>query len=306
MIVRRKEIEQLTADIRRIIDGQAVDMRDNLEGRLSILKNDIHILAERLNEQTNILQKEKIALSNTLADISHQLKTPLTAMMVMVELLENAPPEKAAEFIINLKQGLNQTSWLVNSLLKMAKLDSGSVVFSPINIPVSTLLELALQPLQVLLDIKNQQVKLSGAGRSPKGELLAHASGAGRSPKGELLAHASGASNITLWCDKNWTAEALTNVIKNASEHSPEGSTIDVTAGENPLTRWVSVTDNGDGIPPTKIKGLFQRFGDSKQGTGIGLPLSLAIMQGQNGDIVVDGGGNKCGAVFTLKFYHRV
>ena len=271
MIVSRREVEQLSADIRRIIDGQAVDMRDNLEGRLSILKNDIHTLAGRLNEQAATLQKEKIALANTLADISHQLKTPLTAMMVMVELLEDAPPQKATEFITNLKQGLTQTGWLVNSLLKMAKLDSGSVAFNQVSITSGALINLALQPLQILLDIKNQQICISG--------------------EAELI------------CDKNWTAEAITNIIKNASEHSSEGSIIEISAGQNPLTRYISITDNGSGIPHTEIKGLFQRFDSSTQGTGIGLPLALAIMQGQNGDIEVDGGGNGNGATFTLKFY---
>ncbi|MCL2217322.1 MAG: HAMP domain-containing histidine kinase [Defluviitaleaceae bacterium] len=271
MIIRRKEIEQLSADIRRIIDGQAVDIRDNLEGRLSILKNDIHALADRLNEQAGNLQKEKNALADTLADISHQLKTPLTAVMVMVELLEDAPPEKASEFITHLKQGLTQTGWLVNSLLKIAKLDSGSVVFSPVSISASSLLNLALQPLQILLDIKSQQVNLTG--------------------EAEFL------------CDKNWTAEALTNIIKNASEHSPEGSIIEISAGVNPLTSWLSVTDNGKGISTAEIKSLFRRFGGSQQGTGIGLPLALAIMHGQNGDMEVDGGGNGQGATFTLKFY---
>ncbi|MCL2427344.1 MAG: HAMP domain-containing histidine kinase [Oscillospiraceae bacterium] len=271
MKIKREEIDQLSFDVRRIIDGQAVDLRDNLEGRLSILKNDIHTLAGRLSEQADSLQKEKIALADNLADISHQLRTPLTAMSVMVELLEKVPAEKQAEFIMNLKQGLAQTGWLVNSLLKMAKLESGGVTFTPIDITANELLNLALQPLQVLLDIKNQQVNLTGT--------------------------------ADFFCDNNWTAEVLTNIIKNASEHSPENSTIEITAGTNPLSCWLAITDNGDGIPQAELKGLFKRFVSSKKGTGIGLPLSLAIMQGQNGDIEVDGGGNGRGAKFTLKFY---
>jgi len=271
MIINRKELERLSEDIRRIIDGQAVDLRDNLEGRLSILKNDIHTLAGRLNEQAGNLQKEKSALANTLADISHQLKTPLTAMMVMVELLEDAPPEKATEFITNLKQGLIQTGWLANSLLKMAKLDSGSIVFAPVSIKASELLKFSLQPLRVLLDIKDQKINFSG--------------------------------EADFFCDKNWTAEALTNIVKNASEHSPQGSIIEIEAAQNPLVRWMSVCDKGKGIPRAEIKNVFQRFGNSKQGTGIGLPLALAIMQKQNGDIEADGGGDGQGAKFTLKFF---
>jgi len=271
MIVSRREIEELSIDIRRIIDGHAIDLRDNLEGRLSILKNDIHTLAGRLNEQALNLEKEKVALADALADISHQLKTPLTAMMVMTELLEKATPEKAAEFTKNIKQGLTQTGWLVSALLKMAKLESGSVNFSKSEVTINNLLDLSLQPLRILLDIKDQRVELEG--------------------------------DTVLICDKNWTAQALTNIIKNASEYSPQGSLIEVTSGKNPIASWITVRDMGKGIPTHEIKNLFKRYGDSKQGTGIGLPLALAIMQGQNGDLEVDGGGKDKGAAFTMKFY---
>jgi len=270
MIISRKEVEVLSADIRKIVDGQALDLRDNLEGRLSILKNDIHTLARRLNNQAESLQKDKSNLADTLADISHQLKTPLTAMLVMVDLLEDAPQQKQSEFIANIKQGLTQTDWLVNSLLKMAKLESGTVIFNPANISAQTLIDAALSPLKIIMDIKNQQVESVG--------------------------------DVTIYCDINWTAEALTNLIKNASEHSPDGSVIKIITGENPICKFISVTDCGSGIPITKIKSLFQRFGGSSQGTGIGLPLAKAIMRSQQGDIEVDGGGKGTGATFKLKF----
>jgi signal transduction histidine kinase len=270
-------MERLSADIRRIIDGQAVDLRDNLEGSLSILKNDIHTFAGSLNEQAANLQKEKSALSDTIADISHQLKTPLTAMSVMAELLETAPPDKFAEFITNLKRSLAHTGWLVDSLLKMAKLESGSVSFSPAEVTAEELAALALQPLRVLLDIQNQRAEWTGA--------------------------ENGAGTV-FYCDRNWTAEALTNIIKNASEHSPEGSVIKISAGTNPLYKWLSVADAGKGFAYTEIKGLFQRFGGARagKGTGIGLPLAMAIMRGQNGDIEVNG-GKGTGATFTIKFF---
>lgn len=269
MIVSRSEIEQLSADIRKIVDGQARDLRDNLEGRLSILKNDIHILARRLGNQAVNLQQDKAALADTLADISHQLKTPLTAMSVMVDLLEDAPRQKQAEFIANIKQGLMQTNWLVNALLKMAKLESDTVAFSRAEISARKLADLALAPLKIMLDIKNQTIEMP--------------------------------DDITICCDVNWTAEALTNIIKNASEHSPEGGAIQISAGENPICKFISVTDCGDGIPPQRMKDLFRRFeGD---GAGIGLPLARAIMRGQLGDIDINDGGEGSGAVFTLKFF---
>ena len=274
MIINKQEITQLSADIRKILDGHALDLRDNLEGRLSILKNDIHTLARRLNNQNATLQEDKTRLANTLADISHQLKTPLTAMTVMVDLLEDAPAEKQAEFISNMRQGLSQTTWLVNSLLKMAKLTSGTVVFNPVDITATNLIENALAPLRIMLELKNQQVEFHG--------------------------------EATLRCDTNWTAEALTNIIKNASEHSPEGSTIKIIAGENPICKFISVADAGTGISPTMAKSLFKRFGGEPAhtaGTGIGLPLAKAIMHEQNGTIEVDCGGKGSGATFTLKFF---
>jgi len=271
MIISRSEVEQLSADIRKIVDGQAHDLRDNLEGRLSILKNDIHILARRLGNQNANLQQDKATLADTLADISHQLKTPLTAMMVMVDLLEDAPPPKQAEFIANIKQGLTQTNWLVNSLLKMAKLESGTVVFNPMEISAQKLVDMALAPLKIMLDIKNQSVEMP--------------------------------DDVVITCDANWTAEALTNIIKNASEHSPDGGVIRVSAGDNPICRFVAVADCGDGVPHYRMKDLFRRF-DGK-GAGIGLPLAKAIMHGQCGDIDVHGGGDGVGARFTLKFFEK-
>ena len=274
MLISRKELDQLSADVRKIVDGQAIDLRNNLEGRLSILKNDIHTLAGRLHNQAAILQSDKERLAGTLADISHQLKTPLTAMSVMIDLLEGAPQEKQAEFITNIKQGLTQTNWLVNSLLKMAKLESGTVQFSLKTVQACELVTLATNPLKILLDIKDQTINFVG----------------------ESAIH----------CDANWTAEALTNIVKNASEYSPEGSTISITAGENPICKYISITDAGVGVPQEKLRSIFHRFGSDSSNTGstgIGLPLAKAIMRGQVGDIEVDGGGKGKGATFTLKFF---
>jgi len=265
--IPRREIEQLSADIRRIIDGQNIDLRDNREGVFNILENDIHTLANLKNEQVDALQRDRDALKDTLADISHQLKTPLTSMTLMADLLESAPPDKQTEFVANIKTGLARTEWLVSALLKMAKLEAGAIEFSHDEIQASALIDLAFEPLQILLELKEQRVEITGEAR--------------------------------LHCDRRWTAEALTNVLKNASEYSPVGGVIKIECGANPICSWISVTDSGAGIANEDIPGLFRRFEGSRseQGYGIGLPLALAIMRGQNGDIEVSG------AVFTLKFY---
>ena len=273
MWISKRDLKQLSDDIRKIIDGQNLDLRDNREGIWGILKNDIHSLANIKNEQVDSLKREHDAMSKTLANISHQIKTPLTSMMIMADLLENAPPEKQAEFLSNIKIGLTRLEWLASALLKMAKLDAGAVEFVRENTNSDTLITLALEPLQILLDIKNQCVEIAGESE--------------------------------LYCDKRWTAEALSNIIKNASEHSPEGSIIRIESGVNPICKWISVIDSGNGIPSNKLAGVFKRFEGSRsdKGYGIGLPLALAIMRGQNGDIEVDGGGNGSGATFTLKIF---
>jgi signal transduction histidine kinase len=271
--ISKREIIKLSDDIRRIIDGQEIDLRNNREGVWGILRNDIHTLANLKNEQFNVIQHERDAMKDTLANISHQIKTPLTSMMIMADLIENAPAEKQAEFLSNIRTSLLRLEWLASALLKMAKLDAGTVEFATESVKSDTLVNHALEPLQILLDIKNQSVRVDG--------------------------------EVELFCDKRWTAEALTNIIKNASEYSPEGSCLRIDFGMNPICKWVSVTDSGDGIAYNKIANLFKRFEGSRsdKGYGIGLPLALAIMRGQNGDIEVDGGGNGTGATFTLKFY---
>lgn len=163
--------------------------------------------------------------------------------------------------------------WLVSTLLKMAKLDAGAINFSIETTKVNELVNIALEPLQILLEMKNQQVEIS--------------------------------VDTELNCDRRWTAEALTNIIKNASEYSPPHSTIRIVSGMNPICTWISVSDSGTGISYNEIGTLFKRYKGTRsdKGYGIGLPLSLAIMQSQSGDVEVDGGGNGEGATFILKFF---
>lgn len=273
VLIKKKEITKLSDNIRSVIDGKDIDFRDNREGSFSILKNDINTLVHIKNEQMNSAQLERDLLAGYLADISHQLKTPITSMMIMAELLDTAPAEKQKEFIGNIKISLTRMEWLVSTLLKMAKLDSGAVNFSVVKIQTSELVKSSLQPLEIMLDVKNQTVEI--------------------------------VNDMELSCDKRWTVEALTNLIKNASEHSPESSKIIVDSGSNPIYSWISITDSGKGLYKEQFAGLFKRFeySNSENGYGIGMPLALSIIRGQNGDIDIDCGGKGKGATFTIKFY---
>jgi signal transduction histidine kinase len=272
LLIKAREIKKLSADIRNIIDGKKIDIRDNKEGVFSILKNDIYTLSERLSEQTESLAREKTQLKDALADISHQIKTPLTSIMVMADLLSEAPPEKYPEFIQNIRTSIKHTDYLVSVLLKTAKLEAGAVTFNPENIESGALIESAMSTLGILLDIKEQHITINGS--------------------------------VQIFCDKRQTSEALSNIIKNASESSPDGSEIIITAGENPICSFISVKDNGKGIMGTDIPKLFRRFSASSnpEGYGIGLPLAYAIMKNQGGDIDVSSEAGE-GTMFTLKFF---
>jgi len=279
----KRKIEELSAIVRRVADGESVELLDNREGPLSILRNDIQTLARLKQEQADALQHDKEKLKDSLSDISHQLKTPLTSMLVMADLLETAPPEKQKELVRNLQTGLTRTQWLTDALLKMAKLDADAVEFNIRTANAQEVISRALEPLRILLEMKDQQIRTAG--------------------------------EAELRCDVRWTAEALGNVIKNASEYTPAGEPILIACGENPICTWISVTDSGEGLKSEQLARLFRRFqGGAPAGYGIGLPLAQTILRGQNGDIDVDGAGlpphvaaltgdEYTGATFTLKLY---
>ena len=273
MWVSKKEIETLSEIVRGYAKGEEVDIRDNKEGAFSILKDDIYKLVELQSEQVKSASRQRDVLAEYMSDISHQLKTPITSMSIMVDLLENADPEKQEEFIHNIKLMLGKMDWLVKSLLSMAKMDAGTVSFTKKSVKASELLSDVMPSIGILLDINEQKTDL--------------------------------VDDIEIECDRRWTVEALTNIVKNAIEHSPKGSVIEVGSGENAIYKWISVRDHGDGVDKTTYAKMFQRFQYSTNecGFGIGLPLALSIMKGQGGDIDVESPQNGGGTVFILKFF---
>lgn len=273
MWIHKKELLSLSDGIRTALDGQPFDPRDHKEGAFSILKNDIYTLTHSEQEKRKVLAKEKELMAEYLSDISHQLKTPISSILLMTELMTDAPEKTQQEFLLNIKKEVRHMEWLVTVLLKMAKLDSSMTDFKQEETKVSDLLGEALKSVEIILDIRNQTVRLH--------------------------------HDLSLSCDKKWTAEAFINLLKNASECSVENSEILVDCGENPLYDWISVTDTGEGLKKEQISRLFRRFESSQKenGYGIGLPLALSIMRAQNGDIEVSPGGKGVGATFLMKFY---
>ena len=273
MWISKKKIEELSEFIKNADKDELQDIRDNKEGAFSVLKNDIYNLVTARKEELGRVNKQRDSLSEYMSDISHQLKTPITSMLIMLDLMEEADDDKKKEFIRDIKFSLSKMQWLVGALLKMAKIDAGAVVFTKKIIPVSELIDDVQPSVAILLDINDQTLKLD--------------------------------NDIEINCDKRWTVEALTNIIKNAIEHSPNDGVITVDCGDNPLYKWISVKDSGTGLNKSSYAALFKRFeySTNENGFGIGMPLALKIIKGQGGDIDVDFGGNGQGATFTIKMF---
>jgi signal transduction histidine kinase len=271
------QVAELSAYLRRIDAGDySLDVRDNGEGSFSLLKNDLYKVTIRLREQAELLQRDKTALSNLIADISHQIKTPLTSLGVLADLLAEDPPEADRRaFVERLRAQLGRIQWLVVALLKLARLDAGTAAFKSEPVDMRRLIERALEPLLIPVEIKRQR----------------------------LLIH--GGEGISFTGDLNWSAEALTNVVKNCVEHTPEGGQIEISYAANALYAEITVSDNGEGIASRDLPHIFNRFyrgenahsytrksadessGASDTGVGIGLALAKAIFTAQGGDISV-------------------
>lgn len=279
---RYREIAKLSGYLHRISSGEySLDVRDNHEGELSILKSNIFKVTTRLSEQGALLQQDKIQLTNAISDISHQLKTPLTSMMMMADLLSDAklPAAKREEFTNNIRIQLERIEWLVSSLLKLSKIDAGTVQFKQEKVSVGKLVQKALEPVLIPMDIKEQTVSIEGE------------------------------ETVSFVGDLNWTAEAVLNILKNCVEHTPEGGKIHFSFSENALFTEIVIADNGIGIAKEDLPHLFKRFykgkNASEESVGIGLAMAHSIIANQNGTIEVKSKPGE-GTQFIIKFYKQV
>lgn len=278
---RYKNIKNLSEYLRRVSSGDySMDIRDNTEGELSILKNEIYKMTLMLTEYNELLQYDKVLLSNQMAEISHQLKTPLTSMMMMVDLLqdEKLPADKRYEFTNLVNSQLERIDWLVASLLKMSKLDAGVVKMKKDVISATRLIESVLQPFLIPMEIKH-------------------------------ITYAREVNNLEIVCDEMWTREALINILKNCIEHTPEGGHISLSVKDNALYSEIIISDNGTGIRKKDLPHIFTRFyrgqNASSDSVGIGLAMSYSIIKKQQGDIQVKSEFGK-GSSFVIRLYKSV
>lgn len=251
------------------------------EGALYRLFHSVNSLAAVLNAHAAKAAGEKEILKTTISDISHQLKTPLAALNIYNGLLQEEAGElpEIKEFAVLSEQELDRMETLVQSLLKIAKLDAGSVAFEKNRENVAEMM---------------QDVKLHFVYRD-------------RQERKKIIL--SGSGDVSLFCDRNWLVEAINNMVKNALDHTEVGGTVRIEWKALPNVVQIAVKDNGCGIHPEDLHHIFKRFYRSrfskdKQGLGLGLPLAKAIVEAHGGTIETDSEVGK-GTTFTVNFPKR-
>ena len=275
-IVYKKNIRKLTKYFNSInLGNYDIDINDNKENELSILKNEIYKTTIMLKEQASNSQKDKYALKESLEDISHQLKTPLTAITIMLDNVtsDNIDNKVKMRFLSDIKKEVSNINFLVQNLLKLSRFDVNAITY---NISLNKLEDIiceSLNNLSSLSDLKNVKIK-----------------------------HIKNES-VMLKCDYKWEVEAITNIIKNCIEHTENG-TVKISYNDCKTYIKLVIEDNGVGINKEDIAHIFERFykgaNSSKDSVGIGLSLSLSIIEKDNGKIDVE---SKNGTTFTIRYY---
>jgi signal transduction histidine kinase len=278
---RYQKLAGLASEIDSILHGKEnIDLKEYTEGELSILQSEILKLTVQFREQSWALKQDKIYLADSIADISHQIRTPLTSINILLSLLSNPDltGQRRQELIKEMDILLSRIDWLVTVLLKISKLDTGTVKLKSETVYVDELIERAVDPIAIPIELRGQDLVIQiQEGASFKGDL-------------------------------SWSVEAIENILKNCMEHTQKGGKINISAQENSIFTEIIISDNGPGIDLEDLPHLFERFykgkNSSRQSIGIGLALARMIITNQNGTIKAEN-RKEGGARFIIRFYHE-
>lgn len=276
---REQRLKELTEYIRHVQRGDySLALSDNSEDELSLLQNELYKLTVMLREGLEREKHQREAVLEAVSDISHQLKTPMTSMQIMTDNLmeaENMPGEVRMRFLREISKQIEGISWLVQALLRLSRLDADVVEFASEKICAAELAEGVCDRLAVLAEVKGVSLQVIGS------------------------------KEAEFYGDEGWCAEALTNLVKNAVEHSYEGGTVAVCIQENDIYIKMEVKDTGEGISPEDCRHIFDRFYKAKNASpgsvGIGLAMAKAIVEKQGGYITVDSKEGE-GTTVTIKY----
>lgn len=276
---RNQKIQEIIKYI-EAINNKNYDLKiaENTEDNLSNFRNELYKIAIMLKEQASQSINDKKALQTSLEDISHQLKTPLTSISIMLDNIRENPnmdEHTRQEFIYEISRQINWINWLVISLLKLSKLDSNTAVFVQKEIKVEDLINNVVKNLAIPIDIKQQNVIVNGS------------------------------SDVMFVGDYNWQLEALTNIVKNCIEHTVENKNIYINWEENNFYTKIAIKDEGVGIDKKDVKHIFERFykgkNSSENSVGIGLALAKSIIEKDNGYIICASELGR-GTTFEIKY----
>lgn len=276
---REKELKEITLYLMQLQDGLCLpELKRCREGQLSILESEIYKLVVLISRQSDRASKEKEYLAGMLSDISHQLKTPLSSITILTELLRSGEisEEKREEFTDKIDAQVRRITWLARNLLTLSQLDADMLKLKQEKVSVKKMLKQVSQPFEIMAELKEVSLTVSAP------------------------------EETTVVCDERWTGEAVSNIVKNCLEHTPAGGAVWVYAVQNNFSTTITVKDTGAGIPAENLPHIFERFykgaGASKDSVGIGLAMSKQIILRQNGNISVESEEGK-GSCFRIKLY---
>ena len=273
---RCKEIDNITNYLKRINDGfYDLEILDNIEGDLSILKNEVYTTTVSLKSLYAKENEERIKIKDNLADISHQLKTPLTSILLMIDTLleENVSKEKQKEYLNDIRTQLENINFLIIAMLKLSRFDANVVVFEKRDVVVKDLLFDVLKNVDILRELKNINI------------------------------HVSGKNDVKFVGDYKWECEAITNILKNGIEYSKDNGEIYINYKDNGMYVSIDIIDCGAGISNEDMKHIFDRFykkNNNSNNFGIGLSLAKEIVERDNGTIRVSSNN---GTKFSIRYY---
>ena len=278
-IKRRKDLDELIDFLTKVQDRDTFpELGLEAEGRMLILRSEIYKLASTLQEQYTGEVKKNTYKADMLSNISHQIKTPLTAINLMTDALKNGNMDETQRrrCIANIEAQTDHITWLVRTLLTIAEIDAGVLVMKKEAVKLRGMVDEIVSSIAIEADIRDVSIDVD---ISP---------------------------DIEITCDRRWTLEALSNIIKNSLQHTEAGGFIKVTSEDNNLSVNIRIEDNGCGISKKDLPNIFNRFYHGEKSdpnsNGIGLSLAKLIINSQNGVISCESEEGK-GTIFEIKIY---
>lgn len=278
----RKQENQISALIRYLTlvqdRLQLPELETIKEGNLGILQSEIYKVVALLRETYSTERQQKKFLADMLSDISHQIKTPLTAISVMTEVLEQPEleNEKRLEYIAKIEKQVNKITWLIRNLLTLSRLEADVLMLKQETVNVCEMLEQIQDTFEIMAEVKQVALQIEAD------------------------------QEIVMLCDRHWTTEAISNIVKNCIEHTREGGSVKLSVTQDNLATHIHIVDNGEGIAKEDLPHIFERFYkaalSSSDSIGIGLAMAKEIVQKQDGVIKVESEIGR-GTKFHIKMY---